>query len=199
MADSILSELPRKLQIFPQSALFYWDFRKLFPVPKTSTLRKEEIFFFLVSPQTDALIALTYSDLLETIFDKKNLNSFFSSKSIFFSPCPPKSIFFIDLYWFQYCFSWCSCIIYSSSLTEEIQLYFYIRSVFKMIQYGILFHILLYVSYISDISGVKKKLTWELGIYMCLSHSFPHNYILLIILQCIFQWYHIINDTISLT
>ena len=71
MADSLLSEPPRKLQIFPQRALYYWDLGKLFPVPKTNTLRKEEIFFFLMSPQTDALIALTYSDLLETIFDTK--------------------------------------------------------------------------------------------------------------------------------
>ena len=110
--------------------------------------------------------------------------SFFSSKSIF-PPCSPQSIFFIDLYWFQYCFSWCSCIIYSSSLTEEIQLYFYISSLFKMIQYGILFHILLYVSYISNISGEKNTSLRIGNLHVCLSHSSPH--ILIIILQYIFQ------------
>ena len=65
----------------PPKCIFYWDLRKLVPVPKTNTLRKEEIFFFLVSPQTDALIALTYSDLLETVFrmgnETKNKPGFF--------------------------------------------------------------------------------------------------------------------------
>ena len=51
---------------------------------------------------------------------------------------------------------WCEMVPHSGFDLQKIQLYIYISSLFKMIQYGILFLILLYVSYISDISGEKK-------------------------------------------
>ena len=170
MADSLLSEPPRKLQIFPQRALYYWDLGKLFPVPKTNTLRKEEIFFFLMSPQTDALIALTYSDLLETIFDTKiwthsSLKASFLLTFIDFSTVSVGVlVLFTALRWLKK-----SSFIFTSVVYSQ--------------WYNMGFYFMYSCMWVTFLILVGTKTSLRIGnLHVCLSHSFPHNYILIIIL-----------------